>query len=210
MMPAHSAIEYLGRRTSHISVAAALNSCARHFAGAVPPSKLSAAQPSPQATQSPRHRAIKRAVNAKACREWQHAGMDMNHDQMSADQMAQHDANGQMIPGHQHMGAHMHMTTTRAATPRIGRRRDEMVTNCAIPSRNTRTTGWRWPMASSDLPAERAAADVSLHECAKMHSWNLLHSMPRDPLPCSTRKPPAAMNLSARCTPCRSARRKSN
>lgn len=44
-------------------------------------------------------------------------GMDdmpgMGHGQMSADQMA----NEQMIPGHQHMGAHMHMTAPRPATP---------------------------------------------------------------------------------------------
>ena len=33
--------------------------------------------------------------------------MDMGHGQMTTDQMAQKDANGQMIPGHQHMGPHM-------------------------------------------------------------------------------------------------------
>jgi hypothetical protein len=54
-------------------------------------------------------------------------GMDMSHGQMTADQMAQHDANGQMIPGHQHMGPHMKMSTKRPATPEDWTKADEVV-----------------------------------------------------------------------------------
>ena len=55
------------------------------------------------------------------------AGMDMSHGQMTPDQMAQHDANGQMIPGHQHMGPHMKMSTKRAATSEDWAKADEVV-----------------------------------------------------------------------------------
>jgi len=56
------------------------------------------------------------------------AGMDMGHGQMTADQMAQRDANGQMIPGHQHMGPHMKMSAKRASTPEDWAKADEVVT----------------------------------------------------------------------------------
>jgi hypothetical protein len=46
----------------------------------------------------------------------------MQHGQMSADQMA----NQQMIPGHQHMGPHMHMTAARPATPGDWARADQV------------------------------------------------------------------------------------
>src|SRR5580704_14988563 len=46
----------------------------------------------------------------------------MSHGQMSADQMA----NEQMIPGHQHMGAHMHMTAARPATAEDWARADQV------------------------------------------------------------------------------------
>lgn len=46
----------------------------------------------------------------------------MSHGQMSADQMA----NEQMIPGHQHMGPHMHMTAARPATPEDWARADQV------------------------------------------------------------------------------------
>jgi hypothetical protein len=55
-------------------------------------------------------------------------GMDMGHGQMTADQMAQHDANGQMIPGHQHMGPHMKMSAKRPSTPEDWAKADEVVT----------------------------------------------------------------------------------
>jgi hypothetical protein len=55
-------------------------------------------------------------------------GMDMGHGQMTADQMAQHDANGQMIPGHQHMGPHMKMSAKRPATPEDWTKANEVVT----------------------------------------------------------------------------------
>jgi hypothetical protein len=55
-------------------------------------------------------------------------GMDMGHGQMSTDQMAQKDANGQMIPGHQHMGPHMKMSARRASTPEDWTKADEVVT----------------------------------------------------------------------------------
>jgi len=54
------------------------------------------------------------------------SGMDMSHGQMSADQMAQHDANGQMIPGHQHMGPHMKMSARRPSTPEDWTKADEV------------------------------------------------------------------------------------
>jgi len=54
-------------------------------------------------------------------------GMNMGHGQMTADQMAQHDANGQMIPGHQHMGPHMKMSTRRPPTPEDWTKADEVV-----------------------------------------------------------------------------------
>src|SRR5271168_2525072 len=56
------------------------------------------------------------------------AGMDMGHGQMTPDQMAQHDANGQMIPGHQHMGPHMKMSAKRPSTPEDWTKADEVVT----------------------------------------------------------------------------------
>ena len=55
-------------------------------------------------------------------------GMDMSHGQMTSDQMAQHDANGQMIPGHQHMGPHMKMSAKRPSTPEDWTKADEVVT----------------------------------------------------------------------------------
>jgi hypothetical protein len=55
-------------------------------------------------------------------------GMDMGHGQMTADQMAQHDANGQMIPGHQHMGPHMKMSAKRSSTPEDWVKAEEVVT----------------------------------------------------------------------------------
>jgi hypothetical protein len=55
-------------------------------------------------------------------------GMDMGHGQMTSDQMAQRDANGQMIPGHQHMGPHMKMSTKRPSTPEDWAKADEVVT----------------------------------------------------------------------------------
>jgi hypothetical protein len=55
-------------------------------------------------------------------------GMKMDHGQMSADQMAQHDANQQMIPGHQHMGPHMKMSTKRPSTAEDWAKADEVVT----------------------------------------------------------------------------------
>lgn len=54
-------------------------------------------------------------------------GMNMSRGQMTADQMAQHDANGQMIPGHQHMGPHMKMSARRASTPEDWAKADEVV-----------------------------------------------------------------------------------
>jgi hypothetical protein len=54
-------------------------------------------------------------------------GMDMGHGQMTSDQMAQRDANGQMIPGHQHMGPHMKMSTKRPSTPEDWTKADEVV-----------------------------------------------------------------------------------
>lgn len=56
------------------------------------------------------------------------SGMDMSHGQMTADQMAQHDANGQMIPGHQHMGPHMKMSAKRPSTSEDWTKADEVVT----------------------------------------------------------------------------------
>jgi hypothetical protein len=55
-------------------------------------------------------------------------GMNMSRGQMTPDQIAQHDANGQMIPGHQHMGPHMKMSTRRATTPEDWTKADEVVT----------------------------------------------------------------------------------
>ena len=55
-------------------------------------------------------------------------GMKMDHGQMTADQMAEHDANGQMIPGHQHMGPHMKMSAKRPSTPEDWAKADEVVT----------------------------------------------------------------------------------
>ena len=54
-------------------------------------------------------------------------GMNMSRGQMTADQMAQHDANGQMIPGHQHMGPHMKMSARRASPPEDWAKADEVV-----------------------------------------------------------------------------------
>lgn len=47
----------------------------------------------------------------------------MAHDQMD---MAQKGANEQMIPGHQHMGAHMKMSATRPASPEDWARADQV------------------------------------------------------------------------------------
>lgn len=55
-------------------------------------------------------------------------GMKMDHGQMSSDQMAERDANGQMIPGHQHMGPHMKMSAKRPSTPEDWAKADEVVT----------------------------------------------------------------------------------
>jgi hypothetical protein len=55
-------------------------------------------------------------------------GMKMDHGQMTTDQMAEHDANGQMIPGHQHMGPHMKMSAKRPSTPEDWSKADEVVT----------------------------------------------------------------------------------
>jgi hypothetical protein len=49
----------------------------------------------------------------------------MQHGQMTADQMA----NEQMSPGHHHMGAHMHMTAARPATPEDWARADQVVSD---------------------------------------------------------------------------------
>jgi hypothetical protein len=54
-------------------------------------------------------------------------GMDMSHGKMTADEMAQHDANGQMIPGHQHMGPHMKMSAHRPSTLQDWTKADEVV-----------------------------------------------------------------------------------
>jgi len=55
-------------------------------------------------------------------------GMNMDHGQMSSDQMAQRDANQQMIPGHQHMGPHMKMSAKRPSTPEDWSKAAEVVT----------------------------------------------------------------------------------
>lgn len=54
-------------------------------------------------------------------------GMKMDHGQMTDDQMAQRDANGQMIPGHQHMGPHMKMSAKRPSTSEDWAKADEVV-----------------------------------------------------------------------------------
>jgi hypothetical protein len=56
-------------------------------------------------------------------------GMKMDHGQMSTDQMAQRDANQQMVPGHQHMGPHMKMSTKRPTTSQDWAKADEVVTD---------------------------------------------------------------------------------
>jgi hypothetical protein len=84
-----------------------------------PPSSTSASSSSKSSTQSNQH--DMQGMGGMP-------GMNMDHGQMSSDQMAQHDANQQMIPGHQHMGPHMKMSAKRSSTPEDWAKADDVVT----------------------------------------------------------------------------------
>jgi hypothetical protein len=55
-----------------------------------------------------------------------HDMQGMQHGDMSADDQAQKLVNDQMLPGHHHMGAHMHMTPRRTATAADWARADQV------------------------------------------------------------------------------------
>src|ERR1700722_5682051 len=112
-------------RQASIAVVCALLCAA--FAGAAsaqqappPPASTSASSSSKSTTQS-----NQRDMQGMAGM----AGMNMDHGQMSSDQMAQHDANQQMVPGHQHMGPHMKMSAKHPATPEDWTKADEVVSD---------------------------------------------------------------------------------
>jgi hypothetical protein len=52
---------------------------------------------------------------------------DMQHGQMDMDDRTQKNVNDQMLPGHHHMGAHMHMTVPRTPTAADWARADQVV-----------------------------------------------------------------------------------
>ena len=122
-------IRFPGRVLRHISVAALSAFLCATFSGAsfsqqTPPPTSSSSSSSKSTNQS--------STGAKSTQSDMQGmgsmpGMDMSHGQMTADQMAQHDANGQMIPGHQHMGPHMKMSTKRPSTPADWTKADDVV-----------------------------------------------------------------------------------
>jgi hypothetical protein len=121
----------LGGMFRQVSIAAAGALLCAAFAGAAsaqqappPPASTSTSSSSKSSTQSNQN--DMQGMAGMPGMNMDHGRMDRG--QMSSDQMAQHDANQQMIPGHQHMGPHMRMSAKRASTPEDWAKADEVVT----------------------------------------------------------------------------------
>ena len=101
-----------------------------------------------------------------------------------------------MTPGHHDAHSqHMFMTAMRDRTPEdVQRARRNRRRNFARASRNTRTITSRSTTASESSCRISRNPNITSPAIATAF-WKRSHSIPRAPLPCSTRKPPTGYEL---------------